>query len=75
MVAHVAEYCSLHVFVGFPNELEVSGQAGHPSRPHYTPAAPPHRILTIHNHPENLRPPAGIKHLRQQLPDIEGERG
>eukprot|EP00198_Chlamydomonas_reinhardtii_P011653 XP_001700990.1 MAP kinase phosphatase 5 [Chlamydomonas reinhardtii] len=29
------------------------------------------RILTIHNHPENLRPPAGIKHLRQQLPDIE----
>ncbi|KAG2441094.1 hypothetical protein HXX76_003946 [Chlamydomonas incerta] len=29
------------------------------------------RILTIHNHPENLRPPPGIKHLRQQLPDIE----
>ncbi|GFR47235.1 hypothetical protein Agub_g8919, partial [Astrephomene gubernaculifera] len=30
------------------------------------------RILTIHNHPENLRPPPHITHLRQQLPDVEG---
>ncbi|GLC33296.1 hypothetical protein PLESTB_000349500 [Pleodorina starrii] len=29
------------------------------------------RILTIHNHPENLRPPLHIRHLRQQLPDVE----
>ncbi|EFJ44730.1 MAP kinase phosphatase 5 [Volvox carteri f. nagariensis] len=29
------------------------------------------RILTIHNHPERLRPPANIRHLRQQLPDVE----
>ncbi|KXZ47911.1 hypothetical protein GPECTOR_32g524 [Gonium pectorale] len=29
------------------------------------------RILTIHNHPEKLRPPPGVRHLRQELPDIE----
>ncbi|GIL44377.1 hypothetical protein Vafri_1861 [Volvox africanus] len=29
------------------------------------------RILTIHNHPENLRPPPHIRHLKQELPDVE----
>uniref|UniRef100_A0A061S0J9 protein-tyrosine-phosphatase n=2 Tax=Tetraselmis sp. GSL018 TaxID=582737 RepID=A0A061S0J9_9CHLO len=28
-------------------------------------------ILTIHNHPENLRPPHGVRHLKIEAPDVE----
>ena len=28
-------------------------------------------ILTIHNNPANLKPPAGTKHLQIEMPDID----
>ncbi|GBF91494.1 MAP kinase phosphatase [Raphidocelis subcapitata] len=29
------------------------------------------RIVSIHNHPENLKPRAGVRHLKLELPDVE----
>lgn len=29
------------------------------------------RLITIHNHPDNLKPPAGFKHLKFTLADID----
>lgn len=29
------------------------------------------RIITVHNHPDNLKPPGGIQHLKFELPDVE----
>lgn len=31
------------------------------------------RILTIHNNPDNLKPPSKIKHLKIELADVETE--
>lgn len=28
-------------------------------------------IMTVHNHPSNLKPPANIKHLKVEMPDVE----
>jgi hypothetical protein len=32
---------------------------------------PPCRVITVHNHPENLKLPATTRHLKYQLADIE----
>jgi hypothetical protein len=31
--------------------------------------------VTIHNHPENLKPGPGIRHLKLELPDVEVSGG
>lgn len=35
------------------------------------PLPPPCRVITVHNHPENLKLPATTRHLKYQLADIE----
>ena len=30
-----------------------------------------HRIVTIHNNPENLKPPDRYQHMRIEMPDID----
>lgn len=40
------------------------------ARPHTHPVAL-RRVVTIHNHPENLKLPSRLNHLRLELPDVE----